>query len=88
MLQAPSACDCDAFSSQFAEIERVKLLIENTPKIQGMWDAAVDSFFAERKNEEENEEVNETVSEIDWMEFEDLAEGEAAIWICCVSLRR
>jgi hypothetical protein len=49
MLQAPSACDCDAFSSQFAEIERVKLLVENTPKIQGTWDAVVDSSFAERE---------------------------------------
>jgi hypothetical protein len=39
----------------------VKLLVENTPKIQGTWDAAVDSSFAERK-EEENEEVHETVS--------------------------
>ena len=79
ILQAPPASDCDAFSSQFAEIERVKLLIENTPKIQGTWDAAVDSSFAERK-EEEDEEVHETVSEIDWMEFEDLAEGEATTW--------
>jgi hypothetical protein len=58
----------------------VKLLIENTPKIQGTWDTVIDSSFAERK-EDEDEEVNETVSEIDWMEFEDLAEGEAAIWI-------
>jgi hypothetical protein len=84
MLQAPFACDCDAFSSQFAEIERAKLLIENNPKTQGTWDAVVDLSFAEREGKE-NEEVHETVSEIDWMEFEDLAEreaeGEAAIWI-------
>ena len=52
MLQAPSACECDAFSSQFAEIERAKLLIENTPKIQGTWDAVVDLSFAEREEEE------------------------------------
>jgi len=80
MLQAPFACDCDAFSSQFAEIERAKLLIENNPKTQGTWDAVVDLSFAEREGKE-NEEVHETVSEIDWMEFEDLAEGEAAICI-------
>jgi hypothetical protein len=81
VLQASSACDRDAFSSQLAEIERVKLLIEKTPKTQGTWDDAVDSSFAERKKEEKNEKLNETASEIDWMEFENLAEGEAAIWI-------
>lgn len=59
ILQAPSGCDYDAFSSQFAEIERVKLLIEKNPKTQGQWDVAVDSSFAEGK-EEKNEEVHET----------------------------
>jgi hypothetical protein len=81
ILQAPSACDRDAFSSQLAEIERVKLLIEKTPATRGEWDAAVDSSFPERKKDEKDEEVQETVSEIDWMEFENLAEGEAAILI-------
>ena len=34
ILQAPSGFDYDAFSNQFAEIEKVKLLIEKTPTTQ------------------------------------------------------
>ncbi len=63
MLQAPDDRDYDAFSSQFAEIEWVKLLIEQTPKTQGTWDAPIDLSFAEQK-EKENEEIHEKVREI------------------------